>query len=104
MTSLILKLLLKLAPGLGPWGPVIATVIATLAQAEVAECKPIITALVAESAKDPTLKTGAQKFEWVLPRALAQIAKAQIDIPERFVHLMIEGEVAFVKQVQAAVA
>lgn len=90
MIALIVKLLLSLVPGLGPFAPVIAAVALKLGALEAADAYAATKALVQQADADKSLTTGEARFAWVLPRAVEAFAKAQPGVALSLVRTTIE--------------
>ena len=93
IVNLVVKLLLRFVPGIGPIAPAIATTALKLAALEGGAAYAVVKDLVGQAEHDAALKDGAARFEWVLPRALAEIAEAQPGIALSLVRFMIETAV-----------
>ncbi|HXQ67984.1 MAG TPA: hypothetical protein VN980_15540 [Alphaproteobacteria bacterium] len=93
IVNLVVKLLLRFVPGIGPIAPAIATTALKLGALEGGAAYAIVKGLVGQAEHDPALKDGAARFEWVLPKALAEIAEAQPGIAHSLVRFMIETAV-----------
>ena len=94
IVNLVVKLLLRFVPGIGPIAPAIATTALKLGSTRGRRSRdPVVKDLVGQAEHDAALKDGAARFERVLPRALAEIAEAQPGIALSLVRFMIETAV-----------
>lgn len=93
VVNLVVELLLRLVPGIGPIAPALAAVALKLGEAEAGVAYGAVKALVAAAAADRSLASGSARFEWVLPRALAAVAEAQPNLALSLVRTMIETAV-----------
>lgn len=103
MQAFILRAILLLAPGLGPFGAPLAIILSIFLSSEAKAAHDIALALIQE-AEDPVRHPefaggghGFQKFDWVFTNALKQLAAAQVSIIERDLSLIIESLVSLVK-------
>jgi len=95
MIAWLTGLLLQLVPP--PAGQILAVILPIFLRAEAQELLPILQSLVKQAENDPTLKTGWDKFKWVVEQDAIQSFKAQKKVPQDFINLLLEGAVQQIK-------
>lgn len=98
MTSLLVKLLLFIAPGLGnPLATAIIGAAVAVGDEEVKIMLPIVRNLIAQANANPQFTSGPQKFVWVFEQSAAAFPGANREALGTMINIAVQEATAIAK-------